>query len=221
MTKLWIKISYKIHHVHKRTSDCWEEAQGLGPAGTLSHPPGDRCELAGVFSIVCARLSLNMHPGSPPPVIRVLCHPLPEGGQAPLTPPNQQTEVSVTGSHFLGQGVKDWLPLSWSLSFLAHSLGWSEWLWWTWVARNGLQPTAWEELGLQSKSPWETKSCHTGESGNRPFLSQAWDVCSLDPGREAAKLHGFQTPRSHKTINAVISNCYSCPYILGQFVTQK
>lgn len=126
MTKLWNKISYKIHRVHKRTSDCWEEAQGLGPAGTLSHPPGDRCELAGVFSIVCARLSLNMHPGSPPPVIRVLCHPLPEGGQAPLTPPNQQTEVEVTGSHFLGQGVKDWLPLSWSLSLLAHSLVWSE-----------------------------------------------------------------------------------------------
>ena len=61
----------------------------LGPVGTLSHPPGDRCELAGTFSIVHARLALNIHPGSSPPVIRVLCHSLPEGAQAPLTPPHQ------------------------------------------------------------------------------------------------------------------------------------
>ena len=64
-------------------------AQMLATVGTLSYLPGDRCELAGTFSIVHARLALNIHPGSPPPVIRVLCHSLPEGGQAPLTPPHQ------------------------------------------------------------------------------------------------------------------------------------
>ena len=152
----------------------------LGPAGTPSHPPGDRCELAGVFSIVRAGLSLNMHPGSPPPVIRVLCHPRPEGGQAPLTPPNQQTEVEVTGSHFLGQDVKDcdFRGAGLSLSWLTHldevngydEPGWQETASSQQPGRNwAFSPKAPEEL-----SPVTWVSMEIDPSPVRPEMFVAW-----------------------------------------------